>query len=109
MLVKPVRAQAIRIFAETFGVAPSAAASARALVPLLGDLEGANGGPLLAIGARGRVAIATGAGEDGFLDCIAARGRRERVDLRESAGAGGGGSLSGGLGVLRARGAGPGS
>jgi galactokinase len=88
MLVKPVRAQAIRLFAETFGEAPRAAASAPALVPLLGDLEGTNVGPLLAIAARGRVAVAAGDGEDGFLDCVVAPGRRERVDMRESAGVG---------------------
>src|ERR1700686_518084 len=104
MLVKPVRAQAIRLFADTFGVAPHAAASAPALVPLLGDLDGTNGGPLLAIGARGRVAVAVGAGEDGCLESVAVPGRLERVDMRESAGVGWSESLTGVLRELRALG-----
>ena len=84
MLVKPLRAQAIALYRDTYGAAPEAAASAPACVDLIGGHTDYNGGPVLAIATGERSVVTVGPGEPGTIEGITSDDRRhERVDLRD--------------------------
>jgi galactokinase len=106
MLVKPLRARAIALYRDAFGVAPGSAASAPGCVDLIGGHTEYNGGPVLSIATRERTVVAVGAAEQGTLEGVSSGGgRRERMDLREGRPAGWLAAVAGVLRELAALGA----
>ena len=75
-----MRAQAIALFREAFGSAPTHSASAPGRVNLIGDHTDYNGGPVLPMAIFARTTAVAGPGESGWLRVVSARdGQVERV------------------------------
>ena len=72
-LVKPMRAQAIALFRNAFGTAPTCAASAPGRVNLLGEHTDYNGGPVLPMAIAARTTAVAGPGEPGWLELVSQR------------------------------------
>jgi galactokinase len=68
-----MRVQAIALFREVFGAAPTHAASAPARVNLIGEHTDYNGGPVMPFAIPARTVAAVSAGETGFLDLVSAK------------------------------------
>src|SRR2546428_24042 len=108
ILVKHMRLKASALFRATFGVRPSAAASAPGRVNLIGEHTDYNGGPVLPFALRVRTTVVAGPAEAGVLEVVSTRdGQLTRIDPREYRPAGWGAYVAGVMRELTAAGAAP--
>ncbi|HKV70056.1 MAG TPA: galactokinase [Gemmatimonadales bacterium] len=92
--------EAIALFRETFGVAPSHGGSAPGRVNLIGEHTDYNGGPVLPMAIARRTVVMAGPGQPGVIEVISTRDReRGRVEYRVEPGKGTTGFV---VGVARA-------
>jgi galactokinase len=75
-----MRLEALRLFRDTFGMAPKAMASAPGRVNLIGEHTDYNGGPVLPIAVAARTTVAVGTGEAGMLELVSAHAPTSGVE-----------------------------